>query len=387
MKTVRVIYFILWVFLLISCGSSNAPSDILNIITIEDHPIENLNEIIEDVQVLKLDGEEHCPVSYISKLQFYKNRIYIKNSKYNVVVFDSRGSCSFLFDRVGEGPGYYDFFADFNVDPKTGNMEILGHFGVFYRYDQDGKYIDSRRINMPDNVVTFQRFKRISEDRILLFQWGFNTDLIYIYSFSQDSIVGSYLHTLDQNRYYNYMLEDIAYDVKGSFRYFNDQTNTIYNISEDGIRKDLTLQFNGKIFDWNQYQRESSSDEMILEYIERKRLNHPILGFASDLSIILAYNIDHFQYYVRSSKNEGKYLILSCKKEDAGKFVLYLSFAESRDANGDLRLYGAIYDNTPELKQLINHPSIDSTERHILKEFRPGIDNPIIFSYKLRRDM
>ncbi len=379
--------FVLMLLVCCSCGRTDINASVINIVIDDAIVVDDLSAIIENVHVYKMGVSNECFINHISKLQTYQDRIYIKNLKYNVMVFDTTGRCLFAFDHLGDGPDQYSSFADFNVDPWTGNIEVLAHGGVFYVYDQNGVFQSSDRIPMPDEVVTFQRFKRISMNELLLYQWGFNTEIFYIYSFKTKTIISRFLPTKDVARYYNYLPEEISYNINDKYYVFNDQTSKVYHLGDYGVNEVMSFEFSGKALNWTKYQNESHEDEMFTDYTDRMNVVHPILGFSSDYRVFMVNDSDRFRFLLRSDMHENQFLVLSDSIAMDYSFIFYLPFSESIDPDGSLRYYGVITDLSSNLKHFQNLPSVDSVELQILSEFNPGRDNPILFSYNIKKDI
>ena len=77
-----------------------------------------VNEIIKSVKFIPLEFKEECPISSISKLDFYNDTIFVL-SRDGLYLFTTEGKFICQFARKGQGPGEYILPIDFSIDKQN----------------------------------------------------------------------------------------------------------------------------------------------------------------------------------------------------------------------------------------------------------------------------
>lgn len=128
---------------LISCKSeikNKAGTDYIKISIPEkiDNPIQ-LDSIFLKRKVIPLETANNCLIGEITKILFYKDRLFILERSRKLLAFDINGKYLFDVGQEGRGPGEYSSIRDFDID-ENGNVYILTYQKVL-QYDNDGKYL------------------------------------------------------------------------------------------------------------------------------------------------------------------------------------------------------------------------------------------------------
>jgi hypothetical protein len=76
----------------------------------------NVSDFIEKVEVIKLETNDNCLISHISKIVYENEKFYVFDMRVNsIFIFNKDGSCDTVLSKRGIGPGEYLQIIDFNV--------------------------------------------------------------------------------------------------------------------------------------------------------------------------------------------------------------------------------------------------------------------------------
>ena len=116
-----------------------------------DNPVEaSLFDYFSSIELLPLETSPNVLISGISKIVVHQDNYYVLDKQQCIIfVFDKAGEYLFKIDKKGKGKGEYLFISDFNINPYTGNLEILEPHGPVKIYDSLGNFIEQKRINYP----------------------------------------------------------------------------------------------------------------------------------------------------------------------------------------------------------------------------------------------
>jgi hypothetical protein len=107
-----------------------------------------------NVRYIPLETDTNCLIGYIDKTLVRDNRIYVADfyKATSLFVFDMNGRFLFKIARMGEGPGEYLSFRDFDIQ-SNGDIYMFDYFGrKFLVFDSEGKYL--RKI-LADFIVSY----------------------------------------------------------------------------------------------------------------------------------------------------------------------------------------------------------------------------------------
>ena len=146
-----------------------------------------LNDIFTAKGCVLLDSCTDGIISSIDKIECDSSSIYILDKVMEKCVyrFSEAGKYCNRIGVCGRGKGEYINIYDFTVEPKNGNIIILGEDSKVYVYDKNGKFIGDKKLSET-------RFWNIqaTDDGILMstnhstYASGENSFLLYEYDFS-----------------------------------------------------------------------------------------------------------------------------------------------------------------------------------------------------------
>ena len=112
--------FIIFCLCLISCSDKTETKDVISV-DLEDISQPSIYDIFSDISVIPLETTTESLIKNISKVQYYKSRYYILDSRpfYRILVFDSAGKYLYKIDNRGNGPHEYIDISDFYINKHT----------------------------------------------------------------------------------------------------------------------------------------------------------------------------------------------------------------------------------------------------------------------------
>lgn len=146
----RVIYFVLFPFLLLACKDSKT-SDLIHIDGYDDKVVAEIQ--IDDCTAIALESSKDCMLNAIQKIKFLENLIIIQ-SENGVFSFDNqtgRFICS--YGERGNGVGEYNRINTFYIDKANRSIQIVdGVRNQIISYNINGEYLS--HIKFPVSVLS-----------------------------------------------------------------------------------------------------------------------------------------------------------------------------------------------------------------------------------------
>jgi hypothetical protein len=108
-----------------------------------------------NVRYIPLETNDDCLIGSVKKVLVRNSRIYVADFSRAIAlfVFDMNGKFLFKIARMGQGPGEYTSFRDFDIQ-ANGDIYMFDHFGrKFLVFNSDGKYL--REIGMDYHFSSF----------------------------------------------------------------------------------------------------------------------------------------------------------------------------------------------------------------------------------------
>ena len=130
---------------------------------------QSVNNIFKRVELIPLETNDKSTLAEIKKVVFHNGHYYILNFQKNaIVIFDEKGKFSRKFERIGKGPGEYLGIDDFEINPYTGNLELMQVDGRLMTYSISGDFLTELSLGKVINSTQF--FTSISDDIVVFFQ-------------------------------------------------------------------------------------------------------------------------------------------------------------------------------------------------------------------------
>lgn len=129
----RIVLIALMAFLLFSCSPSDRSVENIDCATLEvplsreDSP-ELFDSLFKFKHFVVLETNNECLIRRVSKIVFYKNKIFILDGRENkIFTFNEKGDFLKCYIHLGQGPGEYISLADFTI--KNDTLYLLDGLG------------------------------------------------------------------------------------------------------------------------------------------------------------------------------------------------------------------------------------------------------------------
>ncbi|MBR0299324.1 MAG: 6-bladed beta-propeller, partial [Bacteroidales bacterium] len=244
-------------------------------------------------EIIPLETETGAMINYYrTEWKMYGGLHYLLNTRlHSLDIFDGEGHFLRQINHRGNGHGEYGEAYDFQINPFTGNLEILDPMRGIYVYNSTGEaFIEHFRAP----ILATHFFASLSEDAYVMFSLSRQEDCkMLFYSRSQNKIVGEAYPIpafLLLNTVWHPMSNPFyRHDGELFFSQFHD--GTIFRVNED-----YTLE---ERFHWNfgrqsfQVERLPQNEEMgwYLDYMKRDSPKY---------ATFFRYNAENSRYFINS---------------------------------------------------------------------------------------
>ena len=237
MKMKKIYLLMMLGILLISCNKTNnniaESSGQVEVINLISSTQKNFSEVFSSFEIIPLETNDSSLVGRrISKMEFYKNKIYLLNvlsSRKNILCFDSSGKFLFVIDKIGSGPEEYTHLEYFFIDYYQEKLVLICEAGELMHLNMDGNYIVTKN----------------SSEKSYLTQMFALSDTVYLGSSDEElPPVGFNLIQFDSNsleiKQKSDKLKEGIPSIMGNFcmtyyknnvYYYNNINDTIYNVT------------------------------------------------------------------------------------------------------------------------------------------------------------
>ncbi len=263
MKKKHFLKRILYIFLLLSTSCTNDITSESKIVSTHQDTISisgeidnffQMDSIISNITPIILETSPQCLIQKVSKIKFYKKKIFIQDFKDNLFVFDLSGHFLKQIGKKGKGPGEYLSLRDFDID-SAGNIFILDFLKII-KFDTDGNFVKKYRFKFaPEDKITCNPLQFTVKEDQGFFIWGgtfsikqnTNHRLFAMYDMTpKGRLIERYFPIRyklvdDFGRFKRYR-ESVLIDPV-----FGD--NNVYMITGDSIEKKYYINFGKKDFD------------------------------------------------------------------------------------------------------------------------------------------
>jgi hypothetical protein len=254
MKDLKI-HFVLIIIFFISCfcsknNSRNQENNGIYEIVIS-HELNNeikASSFIEDYKIVQLSTSNDNLIFQISKVQYFKEKIYILDSPGNCIfIFNNDGSFYKKLNKKGSGPGEYVQITDFYIDED--NLHVLDFTQqAILRYNRDLEFMT--KTNFKSHGSKFIYHNKV--------YWSYNEPIFKNpdYQFSAFTKEGKVVNSfLDRNSMkHEYIWSGVnAFALNGVDKYLSPQYNdTIYSITNNSIKPEFVINFKDRKFPHNE---------------------------------------------------------------------------------------------------------------------------------------
>ena len=267
MKQILSYSLIACMVLFYSCSSSNNRGD-NNVIDIESvvgtGKIHNASDFIKDLKYIPLETTPNSMVGNIVNIIISHNKMYVRDDKNAITIFDLNGKYLNTLNRMGRGPEEYTDISDFEI-ASNGNIFIASRREGLVEYDANLKFI--RKITPEGGGDAGLNDLAILEDGL----------------FASNSIV----------------IDTETMSAKQAWKIYDESFNTLFSYSSDPKTQSSS----------------SGSGENRMISITIRRNPYQYYIYNNDLNLFRAgndtiFNIDYKNDYIKSARyvvNCGKY--------------------------------------------------------------------------------
>lgn len=337
----------------------------------------SLFEYFRSIELIPLETSSDVLVQGITKVVFHQDKYYtLDKPQCLIFVFDKTGKFLFKIGTKGQGAGEYAFIEDFNINPFSGNIEILEPYGRIHIYDVSGSFIETKRIAYPGFKVahslaaigtsTYVSQSVFEPKKVLYFD--LDKQQLLHEEFEEDMEIGCYSHDpfLYQNDWF----------------FFRPVHPIVYKMGKE--RLEVAYQFN-----FGKYTKDGRT-AIFSKESER--------SFAKRTEEMF----DQFSYMIQSVRHNSKYILVSLfwKSEDqraniiydksSGKSKYILDFDEKvwfNSYRGEVIIvtdeYALMSIQWGDLEKRITKEMLDDNQKKILEELLQADmeQNPILIKY------
>ena len=126
----------------------------------------SVRDLWTHIEIVPLETGEQSLISTPVKIQHRNNTYYVLDRDQNaLLIFSDEGLFINKIQQQGRGPGEYLQIDDFEINPFTGNIELLNPRGEILVYDPDCNFIE--KINIPLRASHF--FTSLSPDSVVIY--------------------------------------------------------------------------------------------------------------------------------------------------------------------------------------------------------------------------
>jgi hypothetical protein len=336
----------------------------------------SLFDYFSSIELIPLETSDDCLVARISKIINHQDKFYVFDIRQSIIfVFDQSGNFIFKIAKKGQGPGEYSFIQDFNINPFSGNLELLEPYGSVHIYDLSGNYIESKRIGY-DGFQAVHMFAPV-DSAIHVFYAMFQHKKIIYFDLDKREL----LHEeFEENRDLSYYGYKNLYQYKDDWYFFRPYHPVVYKLGKNRLEPSFQ-------FDFGSYTREGLtayfSDES-----KNSRSKFVEESFAQFPYVLLTERHNNqyiFTTLLWRNENQRVNMVFDKTKEKA-KFIP--EFAEQVSFDPDIITDDFILKicHRDELEQFLNVNMLNDKQKEIFESLVSSDmeTNPIILKYRFK---
>jgi hypothetical protein len=252
----------------------------------------SLFDYFDSIELIPLETSDEILIMGIPKIIVHQDKYYAFDIQQNIIfVFDQTGKYLYRIDKKGQGSGEYTFINDFNVNPFSGNLELLEPYGRVLIYDLSGNYIETKRVVYPD-------FRAVHEFAILdnhthVFYAMFEPKKIIYFNLDEQKL----LHIeFEEDRELGAFATKNLYQFQDDWYFFRPIHPVVYRLGQEGI--EVTFQF-----DFGNYTRQGRT----ANFSQESRRD-----FSRKIEELFA----QFPYLIQAVRHNSRYVFASVSLND-----------------------------------------------------------------------
>lgn len=262
----------------------------------------SLFDYFRSVELIPLETDANVLMKYVSKIVYYQDRYYTFDMSQAIIfVFDRQGKYLFKINKRGKGPGEYDFVQDININPFSGNLELLTPYGLIYEYDLSGNFVKRERVSYP-NFHAVHQVAIVNKD-LYVFYSMFELKKIIYYNLSKKEL----LHEEhDEDMEIGSFGYDNLYSYHDEWYFFRPFHTSVYKVGNEHLEESFR-------FDLGKYTREGRKLHISDEAVRNPRTKFNEEAFAQ------------YPYWIRRVGHNNQYVLaqLSWGEKDNLVNIMY----------------------------------------------------------------
>lgn len=370
-KYAVLLYVSLWLF---SCGETETDKISINI---EKKESVSIMEHFQSIDLIPLETSDSVLIGRLTKIVQNNKKYYVLDKKQRAIfIFDLDGKFIYKIDKKGKGPGEYTEITDFEINPYSGNIELLSPWGIIYVYDKRGKFI--RNYKVPDVLKVMHFFKIISENRVLLYCMT-EEDRLFLFDREKNEIISLSYNVPDHVLTKSFTTYFPMYSLNNEIYLRENFSNSIYKIQGDEIIKEFSWDFGSLNIELDKIKSNKRSIDKYLKWIKEGGNNSFVYPFYMNLenesTIFTVFGFDKNHNHLVLNKKTKKYTLFD-KYEEGVIFPFFFTFSSTD------KYLSAIDISLFEISDFVKPEFLTEKNRQVLEKINQN-DNPIIISYKL----
>lgn len=264
----------------------------------------SLFDYFRSIELIPLETSPDVLIVGISKMIVHNDKYYALDKNQCIIfVFDKTGKFLFKIGKRGQGAGEYVFIQDFNINPFSGNLEILEPYGKVHIYDLSGNYIETKQITFPGFRVAHTLAAVDSHTHV--FHTMFEPKKIIYFNLDEQKL----LHEeIEENRRLG-SFSNNPYQYNGDWFFFRPVHPVVYKMGKEK----LEVAFR---FDFGTYTREGTTA------VFSKESEYSLSKCVEEL-------FDQFPYLIHSVRHNSKYVFASLTMKDLDEYKANIIYDKS----------------------------------------------------------
>lgn len=343
-----------------------------------DSPVKaSLFDYFHSVELIPLETSPEVLIVGISKIITQQDKYYVLDKNQSIIfVFDKMGKFVFKIAKKGQGAGEYVFIQDFNINPFSGNLEILEAYGNVHVYDLSGNYIETKQITFPGFRVVHTLSAINSHTHVFITKY--QPKKIIYYNLEKQKL----LHEEFEENWRLGSFSNNPYQYKGDWFFFRPIHPVVYKMGKDKL--EVAFQF-----DYGTYTREGT------DAVFSKESEYSLYRSVEEL-------FDQFPYLIHSVRHNSKYVFVSLSRinlddksniifdKSTGKSKYILDFTEKvlfNSYRGEEIIVTDEYILMPvqwiDLEKRITKEMLDNKQKEVFEKLLQAEmeENPILIKY------
>lgn len=336
----------------------------------------NGREMLDSLQLVKLEATENSLLGHVSKLKIYKDRIYVLDRRFakTLFIFDLNGKFIKKIQNQGRGPREFISIMNFDIAYLRDELLIMDNFGhKFGFFDLEGNYLRETYSSievldaalLPDGCIVHAK----SESSF--WKNGRPKGHDKIYYMSGDGRILKTTFSYNDNADINYIINYVLFSSPdGRISYAPRFLDTIYDLTYDKITPRYALSF----------PKERRIPLEILQNSSKKEIETLVKG-GKDCFLGEHLESDHYLYLETNFHRE---LCVAFFNKKNGKVVNIKAFEEKLKTNSfltPLAIEGDHFWTTLNSKEVEAYREFfNARDLLLLGED----DNPYLVRYKLK---